>query len=84
MRGPLLIVFIFLLFISFIYTNNRPLDNIKDKERITIEGVVKDKIEKDKYDQYKVEKYLVNDYSRKLDIKIGKIVVVDAILLYDI
>ena len=74
MRRPLLIVFIFLLFISFIYTNNRPLDNIKDKERITIEGVVKDKIEKDKYDQYKVEKYLVNDYSRKLDIKIGKIV----------
>ena len=74
MRRPLLIVFIFLLFISFIYTNNRPLDNIKDKERITIEGVVKDKSEKDKYDQYKVEKYLVNDYSRKLDIKIGKIV----------
>ena len=74
MRRPLLIVFIFLLFISFIYTNNRPLDNTKDKERITIEGVVKDKIEKDKYDQYKVEKYLVNDYSRKLDIKIGKIV----------
>lgn len=74
MRRPLLIVFIFLLFISFIYTNNRTLDNIKDKERITIEGVVKDKIEKDKYDQYKVEKYLVNDYSRKLDIKIGKIV----------
>ena len=74
MRRPLLIVFIFLLFISFIYTNNRPLDNIKDKERITIEGVVKDKIEKDKYDQYKDEKYLVNDYSRKLDIKIGKIV----------
>ena len=74
MRRPLLIVFIFLLFISFIYTNNRPLDNIKDKEIITIEGVVKDKVEKDKYDQYKVEKYLVNDYSRKLDIKIGKIV----------
>ena len=49
MRRPLLIVFIFLLFISFIYTNNRPLDNIKDKERITIEGVVKDKIEKDTY-----------------------------------
>ena len=74
MRRPLLIVFIFLLLISFIYTNNRPLDNIKDKEIITIEGVVKDKVEKDKYDQYKVEKYLVNDYSRKLDIKIGKIV----------
>lgn len=74
MRRPILILFIFLLFISFIYTNNKPLDKIEDKEKIIIEGVVRDKIEKDKYDQYKIEKYLVNDYSRKLDIKIGKIV----------
>ena len=74
MRRPLLILFIFLLFISFIYTNKKSLDEIEDKEKITIEGVVKDKIEKDKYDQYKIEKYLVNDYSKKLDIKIGKIV----------
>ena len=74
MRRPILILFIFLLFISFIYTNNKPLDKIRDKEKIIIEGVVKDKVEKDKYDQYKIEKYLVNDYSRKLDIKIGKIV----------
>ena len=74
MRRPILILFIFLLFISFIYTNNKPLDKIEDKEKITIEGVVRDKVEKDKYDQYKIEKYLVNDYSRKLDIKIGKIV----------
>ena len=74
MRRPLLILFMLLLFISFMYTKDKPLDNIKDKEKITIEGVVKDKIEKDKYDQYKIDKYLVNDYSRKLDIKIGKIV----------
>ena len=74
MRRPILILFIFLLFISFIYTNNKELDKIEDKEKIIIEGVVRDKIEKDKYDQYKIEKYLVNDYSRKLDIKIGKIV----------
>lgn len=74
MRRPILILFIFLLFISFIYTNNKPLDKIEDKEKITIEGVVRDEVEKDKYDQYKIEKYLVNDYSRKLDIKIGKIV----------
>ena len=74
MRRPILILFIFLLFISFIYTNNKPLDKIKDKEKIVIEGVVKDKIEKEKYDQYKIEKYLVNDYSGKLDIKIGKVV----------
>ena len=66
MRRPILILFIFLLFISFIYTNNKPLDKIEDKEKITIEGVVRDKVEKDKYDQYKIEKYLVNDYSRKL------------------
>lgn len=74
MRRPILILFIFLIFISFIYTNDRPLDSIKDKQKITIEGIVKDKIEKDKYDQYKIEKYLVNDYSRKMNIKIGKIV----------
>ena len=74
MRRPILILFIFLIFISFIYTNNKPLDEIKDKQNIAIEGVVKDKIEKDKYDQYKIEKYLVNDYNRKLDIKVGKIV----------
>ncbi|WP_455538628.1 ComEC/Rec2 family competence protein [Terrisporobacter sp.] len=74
MRRPLLIIFIFLLFTSIIYIHNKPLDNIKDKERITIEGVVGDKIEKDKYDQYKIEKYLVNDYSKRLDIKIGKVV----------
>ena len=74
MRRPLLILFILLLVISFIYTNNKPLDKIEDKEKITIEGVVKDKIEKEKYDQYKVGEYLVNDYNRDLDIKIGKIV----------
>ena len=74
MRRPLLLVFIFLLFLSFVYTKDKSLDNIKDKENITIEGIIKDKIEKNKYDQYKIDKYLVNDYSRKLNIKIGKIV----------
>lgn len=73
MRRPILILFVFLLFTSFAYTSNKSLDNIKDKEKIVIEGVIKDKIEKEKYDQYKIEKYLVNDYSRKLDIKIGKV-----------
>lgn len=74
MRRPLLILFTLLLVISFICTNNKSLDNIKDKEKITIEGIVKDKIEKEKYDQYKIENYLVNDYNKNLDIKIGKIV----------
>ncbi len=74
MRRPLLVIFIFLLFLSFVYTKDKPLDNIKDKEKITIEGIVKDKVEKSKYDQYKIDKYLVNDYSRKLDIQIGEIV----------
>ena len=54
MRRPLLILFTLLLVISFICTNNKSLDNIKDKEKITIEGIVKDKIEKEKYDQYKI------------------------------
>lgn len=74
MRRPILILFIFLIFTSFIYTYNKPLDEINDKRNIVIEGIVKDKIEKDKYDQYKIEKYLVNDYSRNMNIKIGKIV----------
>ncbi|WP_297133291.1 ComEC/Rec2 family competence protein [Terrisporobacter sp.] len=74
MRRPLLILFTLLLVISFIYTHNKSLDNIKDKEKITIEGTVKDKIEKLKYDQYKIGNYLVNDYSKNLDIKTGKIV----------
>ena len=38
MRRPLLLVFIFLLFLSFVYTKDKSLDNIKDKENITIEG----------------------------------------------
>ena len=74
MRRPLLIIFVFLLFISFVYIKDKPLDNIRNQEKINIEGIVKDKIEKEKYDQYKIDNYLVNDYSRKLDIKIGKIV----------
>lgn len=74
MRRPLLILFTLLLVISFIYTNNKSLDNIKDKEKITIEGIVKDKIEKENYDQYKIGHYLVNDYNKNLDIKTGKIV----------
>ena len=39
MRRPLLLVFIFLLFLSFVYTKDKSLDNIKDKENITIEGI---------------------------------------------
>lgn len=74
MRRPILILFIFLLVTSFVYTNNKPIDEIKDKENIAIEGIVKDKIEKEKYDQYKIDQYLVNDYSGKSDMKIGKIV----------
>ena len=74
MRRPLLIIFIFLLITSYFYINNKTLDNIKDKEKITIEGVVKNKIEKEHYDQYVIQKYLVNDYSRKLNIKIGEVV----------
>ena len=74
MRRPLLIIFIFLLITSYFYINNKTLDNIKDKKKITIEGVVKNKIEKEHYDQYVIQKYLVNDYSRKLNIKIGEVV----------
>ncbi len=74
MRRPILVIFIILLFISFIYTYSKPLDDIEGIEKIRIEGIVKNKIEKENYNQYEIGKYLVNDYSKKIDIKIGEIV----------
>ena len=47
MRRPLLVLFVLLLVMSFIYTSNKSLDDIEDKEKITIEAVIKDKIEKE-------------------------------------
>ena len=66
MRRPLLLVFIFLLFLSFVYTKDKSLDNIKDKENITIEGIVKEKIEKNKLEYWKIEKYNIPLHSQSL------------------
>lgn len=77
MRRPLLFVFIIVLILGFFITKDSELDNINKDTEITITGVVKDKKEKDKYTQYIIDGYLVNDYKRKYDLDIGKIVSVE-------
>lgn len=72
MRRPLLIIFVLILFVAFIKTNQEPLNNRYTDKTITIEGIVMDKIEKEKYHQYKVSKFLINDYSKNKKIAIGK------------
>ena len=74
MRRPLLLIFILLLMLGFFITEDRELDNINKDIKTTITGVVKDKKEKSKYTQYIIDGYLVNDYKRKYDLKIGKVV----------
>ena len=75
MRRPLLVMCIILLFISFIYTKNKEVnDKFRENEIVVVKGVVKDKIEKEKYNQYKIGDFLVNDYSKKKNISIGNIV----------
>ncbi|MGM9532634.1 ComEC/Rec2 family competence protein [Intestinibacter sp.] len=74
MRRPLLLIFIVLLVLGFLITKDSGLDNINKDTEITITGVVKDKKEKDKYTQYIIDGYLVNDYKRKYELKIGKVV----------
>ena len=78
MRRPLLIMYIILLSISFIYTKNKTIDDkFSENEIVIVKGVVKDKIEKEKYDQYKIGNFLVNDYSKKKDLDVGKVVKVN-------
>ena len=74
MRRPLLLIFILLLILGFFITKDRELDNINEDTKTTITGVVKDKKEKSKYTQYIIDGYLVNDYKRKYELKIGKVV----------
>ena len=74
MRRPLLFIFILLLILGFFITKDRELDNINEDTKTTITGVVKDKKEKSKYTQYIIDGYLVNDYKRKYELKIGKVV----------
>ncbi|WP_442908928.1 ComEC/Rec2 family competence protein [Intestinibacter sp.] len=59
---------------GFFITKDRELDNINEDTKTTITGVVKDKKEKSKYTQYIIDGYLVNDYKRKYELKIGKVV----------
>lgn len=74
MRRPLLLIFILLLILGFFITKDRELDNLNEDTKTTITGVVKDKKEKSKYTQYIIDGYLVNDYKRKYELKIGKVV----------
>ena len=71
MRRPFLIIFILLLILSFIYTNNNTLSTNYDNKDIEIIGVVKYKVEKEKYNEYAVENFLVRDYTKQNGIKVG-------------
>lgn len=77
MRRPLLIMFIFILIYSFIYTKDKDLDTNYGDEQIIIEGIVKDKKEKDKYDEYTIDKFLIRDYTKNKNMTIGNIVKVN-------
>ncbi|ALP03922.1 hypothetical protein PCZ31_1996 [Clostridioides difficile] len=63
-RRPLLIILMFVVAISFIITNNTKNDEELNDKIITIQGVVKGKIEKKRYNQYKVGVFLINDYTK--------------------
>ena len=71
MRRPFLIIFIVLLILSFIYTNNNTLSTNYDNKEIEIIDVVKNKVEKEKYDEYEVGNFLVRDYTKQNGIKVG-------------
>ncbi len=77
MRRPLLIIFIFILIYSFIYTKDKDLDTYYGNKQVTIKGIVKDKKEKDKYDEYIIDKFLVRDYTKNKNMIIGNIVKVN-------
>lgn len=79
MRRPLLIIFIFILIYSFIYTKDKNLDTYYGNKQVTIKGIVKDKKEKDKYDEYIIGKFLVRDYTKNKNLIIGNIVKVNGI-----
>ena len=71
MRRPLLLIFIVILFVSYLYTNFELTDKTYDNKVVTILGTVKDKIEKEKYDEYKIDNFLVRDYSRRNKLTTG-------------
>ncbi|WP_042275654.1 ComEC/Rec2 family competence protein [[Clostridium] dakarense] len=74
MRRPLLIVFVIIIFVSFIYTRNEKEDVSYDNKNIIIEDLVKDKKEKVKYNEYEVGEFLIRDYKKGKNIKIGQII----------
>lgn len=71
MRRPLLIIFIFIMCISFIYTNNKSLDKFYDDDTVEIASLIEYKKEKQKYDEYKVDTFLVRDYTKNKNLQVG-------------
>ena len=71
MRRPFLIIFIILLIVSFIYTNNNIINVDYSNEDIEIIGIVKSKKEKERYNEYIVGKFVVRDYTKRKRIKVG-------------
>ena len=71
MRRPLLVIFIFIMCISFIYTNNKSLDKTYNDDTVEIISVIENKKEKQKYYEYKLGEFLVIDYTKSKNLKIG-------------
>ena len=71
MRRPLLVIFIFIMCISFIYTNNKSLDKTYNDDTVEIISVIENKKEKQKYYEYKLGEFLVIDYTKNKNLKIG-------------
>ncbi|MPM14385.1 hypothetical protein SDC9_60747 [bioreactor metagenome] len=76
MRRPLLIVFLIIMIISLLYTNNKILDGSYNDEKVEITGIVEYKKEKEKYDEYKISKILVRDYTKSRNIKVGDKIII--------
>lgn len=76
MRRPLLIVFLIIMIISLLYTNNKILDGSYNDEKVEITGTVEHKKEKEKYDEYRISKILVRDYTKSRNIKVGDEIII--------
>ena len=71
MRRPLLYIFIFVICISFVYTNSESLDKSYNDDTVEIIGTVGYKKEKQKYDEYKINEFLIIDYTKKKKLRVG-------------
>ncbi len=70
MRRPFLMIFIMILMIALICTQNKSNNKFKN-DVFEINGVVKSFKTKERYNEYEVDEYLVRDYTKTSNIKVG-------------